>query len=557
MSWMASWLETVAGAVAAVRSRAARRHDDMPGERSRLVLAGLLPLLAFALQYALADARDPAGFRFFYPAVFLSAWIGGRALGFAATAFAACSIAGALGVAGAPADLPASPRDLLDLVWFVAIGTLFAALQPQLVGRGSSSRVVRSLARTERRWRAALEVARLGVWDWDVVRGTVYHSARYREILGGRSGALDLTAAAALEEVTAEDQPHVRAALAPLITGQQRRAELELRLRHRDGRDLRVVARAVVVATDATGRASRVAGMIEDVSGRAAEADALRSLHGRLAQAIDAADRARFDGERAQQDALVATRAKSAFLATVSHELRTPLNAVIGFSTLLLSEAAGPLTDEQRKQLKLILDAGEQQLELVVDLLDFVRLEAGRLALDTTVFDLRDVLDETCGRHAPLASEQSLEFGYLRSQSPLPVLADPARVRQVLRHLLSNAVKFTERGRIEVRTTAGREHVRLEVRDTGPGITPAQQARLFHAFERFALGAGARAVTEGTVLGLALCRDLVEAMGGNIGVDSHPPQGSTFWFTLPRPPGMHSPVRAAPSADARSDITRA
>jgi signal transduction histidine kinase len=235
--------------------------------------------------------------------------------------------------------------------------------------------------------------------------------------------------------------------------------------------------------------------------------------------------------ERARDEAESASRAKSAFLATVSHELRTPLNAIIGFSTILLDDTLGGLQGEQRRQMQLINDAGRHLLDLIKDILDISSIEAGQLVVHLEAVELHRLLAEQVASMQLLASERGLELRLEAPEEFVDVLADAVRLRQVLRNLLSNAIKFTDQGTITIRGHVAGDMVRIEVHDTGIGISPGEQQALFNSFER--MGDRKGRLRPGTGLGLAISRRLVEAMDGTIGCESVEGQGSLFWFTVP------------------------
>jgi CheY-like chemotaxis protein len=214
----------------------------------------------------------------------------------------------------------------------------------------------------------------------------------------------------------------------------------------------------------------------------------------------------------------------------MSHELRTPLNAVVGFSELLTEEQYGPLNDRQKRYVNHIRNGGKHLLRLINDILDLSKIEAGRLhlAVETVPVDgcFADVLDTL----RSLADKKSQT---LIGQVPenLNVRADSTRFRQILMNLIGNAIKFTpEGGRIQVSAQPEGDAVRIEVRDSGPGIPPEEQQRIFEAFYR--LGQSEKG-TEGTGLGLAITRRLVELHEGQLGIESKPGEGSCFYFTLP------------------------
>ena len=231
-----------------------------------------------------------------------------------------------------------------------------------------------------------------------------------------------------------------------------------------------------------------------------------------------------------------AMKTKDQFLSNISHELRTPLNSIIGFTDLLLTEDLGSaLSDQQRDFLETVGRNGRQLLELINELLDLQRIAAGRMELKPEAVELAGLLSEAAGSvHA-----QAQKHRHALVVSPLPqdlrVHADRGRVRQVLLNLLSNAIKFTpDGGRITVAAAPvnGGAEARIAVSDTGIGIAPEDQPKLFQEFSQ--LDASASRKYEGTGLGLALSRRLVELHGGAIGVESEMGKGSTFWFTLPQ-----------------------
>ena len=251
-----------------------------------------------------------------------------------------------------------------------------------------------------------------------------------------------------------------------------------------------------------------------------------------VAYAIDITDRKRAEREQeeAMRQAKEANRAKSEFLSRMSHELRTPMNAILGFGQLLESDPDSPLPDEQRECVKEILHAGNHLLELINEVLDLSRIEAGKLSVSSDLVSLRPLLKECYTMVRPMAEEYGVHLQEIGGGCAISVKADRTRLKQVLLNLLTNAIKYNRKdGDVEVSCAVSHKSVRIDVRDGGAGLTPGQIAALFVPFER--LDADKTAI-EGTGIGLALSKRLMEMMGGEIGVESSPGIGSTFWISL-------------------------
>lgn len=254
--------------------------------------------------------------------------------------------------------------------------------------------------------------------------------------------------------------------------------------------------------------------------------------------------------EAAREAALESSRLKSEFLATMSHEIRTPMNGVVGLTALLLET---PLDDTQKQYALGVKGAGEALLALINDILDFSKLEAGKVDLDVRPFDPRMLVEEVAGLLTEPAQAKDLELiAYCEPDVPARLHGDSGRIRQILLNLASNAVKFTATGEVSIHVKVETPDAKpgatamvfFEVRDTGIGIDPAHHARLFESFSQADASTTRR--YGGTGLGLAICRRLTEAMGGEIGLDSVPEEGSRFWFRIPLPvaPPSTDPVPA-------------
>ncbi len=254
----------------------------------------------------------------------------------------------------------------------------------------------------------------------------------------------------------------------------------------------------------------------------------------------------------ARDEAMEASRLKSSFLATMSHEIRTPMNGVIGLNELLLRTSLAP---DQQRLARGVQQAGRTLLQLINDILDSSKIEAGELELESVDFDLRGVVEHSVALVRSTADEKGLDLRVAVSEDvPTTVRSDPTRLSQVLTNLLSNAVKFTAAGSVDLQisTLAGApDHtaLRFEVADTGIGISQEQRDRLFEPFRQ--ADASTTRTHGGTGLGLAIARQLVHALGGEIGMTSSPGAGSTFWFTATLDRAQPAPERAAPHSPAR------
>lgn len=397
-----------------------------------------------------------------------------------------------------------------------------------------------ALQRSEQSFRHFFEAGLVGMTIAEPGRRWQSVNARMGEMLGYTP---DEIAALTWAQLThPDDLPADEAAYARMAAGEIDGYEMDKRYLHKDGSTL-ACRLAVRCERGADGGLERVFAIVEDISDRRRAEQALALQRDALEEQVAARTRELVAARDAAQQA---SRAKTEFLSSMSHELRTPLNAILGFTQLM--ELDRDLGARSRGHLREVLRAGRHLLRLINEVLDLAQVESGRLALSPEALSLAELVQDALALSEPLA--QPRDVG-LHSQVPanLVVRADRMRLKQVLLNLLSNAIKYNRQGgSVQVMAApSGPETLRLVVQDTGPGVPADRIGQLFQPFSR--LGAELGSV-EGTGIGLALSRRLVELMDGRIGVDSPPGEGASFWVDLPRasladPPPPQAQVAAA------------
>jgi signal transduction histidine kinase/DNA-binding response OmpR family regulator len=378
-----------------------------------------------------------------------------------------------------------------------------------------------ALTETEERLEFAIEAAGLALWDLRAPFNDVYLTAEWGELIGDVALAGSWKGSDLLPRIHPEDAPRVAAELRRLLRGETSRASGEYRFRAHD-EWIWLETHAMVAEKDKQGRVIRVQGTNANVTAR------------KLIE--EKAEQARALTEQA-------SRAKSEFLANMSHEVRTPLNAIMGLNQLLLGTA---LTTEQRQWLQLMDDSSRSLLNLLNDVLDLSRIEAGKLQLELVNFPLRPMLENTISTYLDQARAKAVQLTMtLPPKLPAQMTGDPFRIRQVLTNLLSNALKFTPtNGKVSleadvVASDKGGPALVIRVIDTGIGIAATQQKDIFDSFNQ-ADPSTARQYG-GSGLGLAICSKLVTKMGGSIALESSLGSGSTFEVQLPLSKALPGP----------------
>lgn len=373
----------------------------------------------------------------------------------------------------------------------------------------------------EERLAFAIDGAGDGVWDWDMSNDSMQFSELYMKMLGFGENELPHKSGTWQNSVHPDDLERVQAHLQEYINGLKNDYVVELRLACKDRSYKWILCRGTIVSRDMAGKPLRMIGIHSDISiQKKAEQDL-----------IDA-----------REDAENANRAKSQFLSSMSHELRTPMNAIMGFGQLLKMDKNSGLSEDQADFATEIVNAGGHLLELINEVLDLARIEAGRIDLSIESVGLGEVVEESLQLIMPLVKKRGIKIHLNQNDDVVElneleyklnwVRADRIRLRQVLLNLLSNAVKYNrDNGNITISCFHTEDNLmRISISDTGKGISKDQQDQLFTAFNR--LDADNTDV-EGTGIGLVITKNIVELMGGNIGVDSQVGEGSTFWFDLP------------------------
>jgi PAS domain S-box-containing protein len=373
------------------------------------------------------------------------------------------------------------------------------------------------LAESEQRLKLALQGGNLGFWDVNFQTEETIFNERWAQMLGYSLDEIENTRETWLNSIHPDDRERVLKVGEDYRTGRIPDYEVEYRAVTKEKDIIWQISKGAIVERDVNGDALRMVGTVMDITER-------KHMEEDLIKAKEAAEEA--------------DRIKSAFLATMSHELRTPLNAIIGFTGIMLQELAGPLNEEQRKQLTMVQNSSRHLLALINDVLDISKIEAGQLDLSFATFELRPSIEKMVALVAPLAEKKGIDLRMDIAGDIKTTTTDQRRLEQIILNLLNNAVKFTEKGHVLISCHRENDHYLLSVTDTGIGMQPEELPGLFQPF--YQIDTGLSRKHEGTGLGLSICKKLLNMMEGEISVESRWGVGSTFTIRFPREKGALS-----------------
>ena len=390
-----------------------------------------------------------------------------------------------------------------------------------------------SLMVSEQRFYLAMKGSNDGLWDWNVDNNEIYLSPRWKQMLGYEDHDIKNEIAAISDLMAPEDLEQTSELLQNYVEGVINTYECEFRMVHKNGSFVNILSRGFAVRTN-NGRANRVVGTNIDVTNRKKQERKLKelnaSLESRVEQRTQEIESKNNELIKANEKADSASKAKSLFLANMSHEIRTPMNGVIGLTNLVLRTH---LDHKQKQYLDNIKTSSFNLMHILNDILDLSKIEAGKLQIENITFDIDKVSKDVINVHEVSARDKGLTI-QLSIQNNLEryLIGDPVRYSQILSNLVSNAIKFTKKGKISISISREKDSNKtwIKVIDQGIGISYEQQSQLFNNFTQADESTSRK--FGGTGLGLAICKYLVEIMGGEINVSSSPGKGSTFTFSL-------------------------
>ena len=412
-------------------------------------------------------------------------------------------------------DAPTPGRDFLH--WFLppllAVAVVMGLLLALVLRR--ARQFAEHLAASEERLALALDAARDGLWDWNLATGDAHFSERWATMLGYSPSEIEPRIEAWEKLIHPDDSTATLEALAQCRRGRCPTYEAEYRMRSKSEGWLWILSRGKVVSANPAGGAQRMVGTHTDITAR------------KLAER---------KAEDARAEAEAASQVKSHFLANMSHELRTPLNAIIGFSDMLLREFFGPLTPKQKEYAGAINSSGNHLLEVIGDVLDLTKVEAGRMELHREPVDVCALVRSCVALMGSEAHAAGVTLEASLPPQPIDIMADKVRLRQIILNLLSNGVKFTSAAecdrRVDVTVTPARHRLEIRVSDTGIGMRAEDIKVALEPFRQIDDSIARR--HQGTGLGLPLAKTLSELHGGELKVTSEPGRGTTVIVSLPR-----------------------
>lgn len=400
---------------------------------------------------------------------------------------------------------------------------MVAAIQDISVRKKAEVLLATNKERLDLAWRGAGS----GMWDWNLVSNEVIFSDKYKELLGYKPEEINNLFEEFEARLHHDESKMVHDAIQEHLKNKTA-FDIEFRMLHRSGQWIWIRCRGQAIWNEQD-EPIRMAGSIADITERKMNQTKLLEY----AQKLEATNS---ELAKAKELAEAAARMKTDFLATMSHEIRTPMNSIIGMTELLLESK---LDDNQRRHAKLALGSAEVLLELINDVLDVSKIESGRLELENIPLNLNRLITESSMIFANQIAEKqiNLSVDYI-NQTHENFFGDPTRIRQIIYNLVSNAIKFTDRGEVKILIEesacliddADKAIIKISVQDSGIGIPSGAIGRLFKKFTQ--VDSSMTRKYGGTGLGLAICKELAEMMGGSIGVTSEPDVGSTFWFTM-------------------------
>ncbi|MCM1987903.1 ATP-binding protein [Methanococcoides seepicolus] len=366
-----------------------------------------------------------------------------------------------------------------------------------------------ALRKSEASLSNAQRISHVGNWDWDIVNNELYWSDEVYHIFGLEPQESRITYEAYIRAIHPDDRmlvlEHVNKAIY-----ENKPYSIDHRILLPDGSE-RIVHEQAEVTFNETGQAIRMAGTVQDITVR------------------KKAENAMFNAKLVAE---AANKSKAEFIANMTHELTTPLNAVIGFSEMLMLGTFGTLNDKQTRYVNNINSSGKHLLDVIDDILDLSKVEAGKMELHPEEFEVSSAIEEVNILVASMAEKKRIEITTDLADNNIVVEADKTKFKQILYNLLSNAIKFTDQGGfVTIGGKISEDFVHIYVKDSGIGISPEDQGKLFNPF--FQVDSSSTREYGGTGLALALIKKFVEMHGGKIWVESEVGKGSTFGFSIP------------------------